>query len=184
MSSWRKKRSVRTRYDSTADIYDRRYQEEQGAKYRSALAGVELDGSVLDVGCGTGLFFKHVSPKVTSIVGIDISKALLRQAKETAKASGKVDLVQADADNLPFKNRNFDVIFAFTVLQNMPKPLETLKEIKRTAKSGATVIVTGLKKVFSAPNLRKSVEDAGLKIVFMINDEKLSCNILRAQREQ
>lgn len=184
MSSWKKKRSVTRRYDSTADIYDRRYQEEQEAKYRSALAGVELDGTVLDVGCGSGLFFKHVSPKVANVVGIDISKALLRQAKETAKAFGKVDLVQADADNLPFKDRDFDVIFAFTVLQNMPKPVETLKEIKRTAKSGATVIVTGLKKVFSVPTLRKLVENAGLKIIFMINDEKLACNILQAQREQ
>ncbi len=184
MSSWKKKRSVRRRYDSTADIYDRRYQEEQEAKYRSALEGVQLDGSILDVGCGTGLFFKHVSPKVTHLVGIDISKALLRQAKETAKAFGKIDLVQADADNLPFKDLDFDVIFVFTVLQNMPKPLETLKEIKRTAKSGATVVVTGLKKVFSLPPLRKLVEDAGLRIIFVINDEKLSCNIMRAQREQ
>jgi demethylmenaquinone methyltransferase/2-methoxy-6-polyprenyl-1,4-benzoquinol methylase len=175
---------VRTRYDSTADIYDRRYQEEQEAKYSSALAGVDIGGSFLDVGCGTGLFFKYVSAKATNVVGIDISKALLLRAKESAKADGNIDLIQADADNLPFKDRDFDVVFAFTVLQNMPEPLVTLKEIKRTAKSGATVIVTGLKKIFSIPTLRKLVEEAGLRIVFTIDDEKLACNVLRAQREQ
>ncbi len=184
MSSWKKKRSVRTRYDSTADIYDRRYMEEQEAKYRSALAGVDLGGSILDVGCGTGLVFKHVSAKATNFVGIDSSKALLRRAKERAKAAGNIDLVQADADKLPFKDRDFDAIFAFTVLQNMPVPLITLREIKRTAKSGATIVVTGLKKVFSVDVLRKLVEDAGLKAVFMINDRELACNILRAKREQ
>ncbi len=184
MSSWKKKRSVRTRYNSTADIYDRRYQGEQDAKYRSGLTGVDLGGSFLDVGCGTGLFFKHVSAKATNIVGIDTSKALLHRAKERAKAASNIDLVEADADNLPFKDCDFDVIFAFTVLQNMPDPLETLKEIKRTAKSGATLVVTGLKKVFSVDVLRRLVEDAGLKAVFTINDEKLACHILRAQREQ
>ena len=184
MISWKKKRSVRTRYDSTADIYDRRYHEEQEAKYRSALADVDLGGSFLDVGCGTGLFFKHVSAKATNVVGIDVSKALLRRAKEMAKVSGNIDLVQADADSLPFKDRDFDAIFAFTVLQNMPVPLVTLREIRRTAKSGATVVVTGLKKVFSVHTLRKLVEDAELRVVFIIKDEKLACNILRAQREQ
>ncbi len=183
MSSWRKKRGVRTRYDSTAEMYDRRYLEEQEAKYSSGLRGVDLDGTVLDVGCGTGLFFRHVNTKATNVVGIDISKALLHLARERTKSFGKVDLVQADADNLPFKDCDFDAIFAFTVLQNMPAPLETLKEIKRTAKSGATIVLTGLKKVFSVLTLRKLVEDAGLRIVFVTSDEKLACNILRAKRD-
>ena len=56
--------------------------------------------------------------------------------------------MQADADHLPFKEEFFDVVFAFTVLQNMPKPSETLDELKRVAKVGGRVVVTGLKKAF------------------------------------
>ena len=54
----------------------------------------------------------------------------------------------ADADNLPFLDRSFDQIFTFTLLQNMPNPSKTLKEICRVANTGSQVIITVTKKVF------------------------------------
>src|ERR1700690_808528 len=141
LAGWKDKRRVMQRYDLTAEMYEERYAEEQKAKYKAALENVEVAGGiVLDVGCGSGLFFREVTSPSVTVVGIDISRKLLLKAKDQADVSGNVLVLQADADHLPFKDAIFDVVFAFTVLQNMPKPVVTLKEFKRVAKLGSRVV--------------------------------------------
>ena len=69
-------------YDVTAEMYDERYSEEQHRKYRRALENVDVMGvSVLDVGCGSGLFFSEIASKAKLVVGVDVSKKLLLKAK-------------------------------------------------------------------------------------------------------
>jgi ubiquinone/menaquinone biosynthesis C-methylase UbiE len=167
------------RYDLTAEMYDVRYAEEQAVKYKAALEHLNIvrHGKVLDVGCGTGLLFSNVAAEAETVVGVDISSKLLRQAKERARDFQNVHLVQADADHLPFKNDHFSVVFAFTVLQNMPKPLETLSEIKRIAEQGASVVVTGLKKAFSLEAFRALLQDAGLRVVSLEDADALKCYV-------
>ena len=104
MTGWRQKRRVMRKYDLTAGMYDLRYAEEQEAKYKTALNHVTIEGSVLDVGCGTGLFFSYVAANVENLVGVDVSGKLLLQARERAQNWGNAHLVQADGDHLPFKD--------------------------------------------------------------------------------
>jgi len=177
LTAWTKKRKVMHRYDSTAEIYDARYGEEQEAKYKVALENVKPAEKVLDIGCGTGLFFRHVADEAETVVGIDSSRKLLLDARKHARVWTNIHLVQADADHLPFKEDFFNAIFAFTVLQNMPKPLETLKELGRVAKRDAQVVVTGLKKVFSSDFLREMIEKAGLCPVSIRDDASLKCYV-------
>jgi ubiquinone/menaquinone biosynthesis C-methylase UbiE len=167
------------RYDLTAQMYDLRYAEEQEATYKVALEDLSVTRSslVLDVGCGTGLLFSHVAAQAQAAVGLDVSRKLLFQAKERAKNFRNVHLVQADADHLPFKNDYFTVVFAFTVLQNMPKPAETLNEIKRTAKHDAFIAVTGLKKTFSLEAFGELLQQAGLRVVSLKDDEVMKCYV-------
>ena len=179
MKKWSQKRTIMRRYNLTARMYEMRYAEEQAAKYKVALEHLHLnrDSIVLDVGCGTGLLFSQVASEVQTVIGVDISNKLLRQAKERSRGLPKIQLIQADADNLPFKNNNFSIIFAFTVLQNMPNPLETLREIKRNATCTASVVVTGLKKVFSLEAFQALLQDAGLNLVFLENANELKCHV-------
>jgi ubiquinone/menaquinone biosynthesis C-methylase UbiE len=164
------------RYDLTAQLYEVRYAEEQEAKYRIALENLRVAGTILDVGCGTGLLFSHVAVKAETVVGVDVSKQLLLQARKRAGKFRSVHLVQADADHLPFKNACFNVVFAFTVLQNMPKPSETLMEIKRTAKHDAFIVITGLKKTFSLEAFGELLQQAGLRVV-SLKDDDLKCYV-------
>ncbi len=182
MSSWRKKRSVMRRYDLTSQMYDERYQEEQEAKYSAALNGLDLphSSSVLDVGCGSGLLFPRLTGKVKLLVGVDASRGLLELAKKRIKAKNKVQLVLADADYLPFTQGVFSHVFAFTILQNMPKPAETLKRLKLVAKVRACFVVTGLKAAIPLETLGAFLEDAKLKAVFVADNEALKCYIVRA----
>jgi ubiquinone/menaquinone biosynthesis C-methylase UbiE len=173
------------RYDTTAPSYDELYGEEQEAKYQKALKHVNVaaDSWILDVGCGTGLLFSHVAPKAQILVGVEISHGLLVRAKEKAERLSNVHLVQADADHLPFQNGLFSAVFAFTVLQNMPKPKETLGELKRVTKSDGNLVVTGLKKAFSLDDFMDMLADAGLAVVSFVDDEVLKCYVaVAAQR--
>jgi ubiquinone/menaquinone biosynthesis C-methylase UbiE len=179
MSRWNHKRTVMRDYNATAHLYDMRYAEEQEAKYKEALEDLEIarHNVVLDVGCGTGLLFRHVAPKTEIVVGVDISHNLLVQAKSRAEQHGEVHIVQADADHLPFRPEVFSLVFAFTVLQNMPKPAETLQEIKRASKTDAFIVVTGLKKVFSLVSFADVLEEAGLLLFSFRDAEPLKCYI-------
>jgi ubiquinone/menaquinone biosynthesis C-methylase UbiE len=178
VNKWNQKRATMQRYNLTARMYEMRYAEEQAAKYEAALEHLNINGRrVLDVGCGTGLLFNKVAAQAQTVVGVDISSKLLHQAKERARAFSNVHLVQADADHLPFTSRYFNVVFAFTMLQNMPNPSETLNEIKRNAQQAASIVVTGLKKVFSLEAFQKLLQDDGLQVVHIETAEPLKCYV-------
>ena len=181
MSVWGKKRSVMKHYDAVAKIYDLQYGREQRMKMEFALKNLHLKfkSLVLDVGCGTGILFEYLLDKVEILVGIDISKNILKKAKEKLEGVDNVFLIQADADHLPFPNEVFDAIFAVTLLQNMPSPTVTLKEIGRVAKSGAPILVTGLKKGFRFEDFKIMLKDFLLEKVWNLEELKDYVALLR-----
>lgn len=178
MDRWRKKRQVMKRYDSTAHLYDVRYEAEQKAKYSTALNNLppKTLGLVLDAGCGTGLLFEHVAVSTKAVVGLDISKKTLLQARDRAKNSRNVHLILADADHMPFTQDTFDHVFAITLIQNSPDPIETLNEVLRVVRNDAIVVVTGLKRVFSMTDFKKLLQKVGLRIIAM-ESEGLQCHV-------
>jgi malonyl-CoA O-methyltransferase len=179
MNIWEKKRRIMRRYDATADIYDMRYAEEQAAKYGVALENTQKErlGLVLDVGCGTGLLFSHVADRAEAIVGLDISKKTLLKARDRVRFVWDVHLVCADVDFLPFVEKVFDNVFAMTLIQNTPDPSRTLGEIRRVSRCGATVVVTGLKKVFSKEAFRKLLHNADLGTTVLKDGSNLRCYV-------
>jgi ubiquinone/menaquinone biosynthesis C-methylase UbiE len=181
MKKWKQKLSVMRRYDLTSQMYDKRYADEQEAKYKAALenlrGGINVDSAVLDVGCGTGLFFSQVAIQANMVVGVDLSRKLLLKAKERTLAFQNILVLQADADHLPFRDAVFDAVFAFTILQNMPKPSETLNDLERVTKLGGKVVVTGLKKAFSPDTFMDFFENTGLRTVSFVDNEDLKCYV-------
>jgi len=164
---WEKKRALIRDYDELASVYDSLYREEQSLKIESALAAASLDDSdsVLDVGCGTGLLFDCVKDSANLIVGLDLSRALLEIAAERCKKvhrESPIHLIRADADYMPFPKEIFEKVFALTLLQNLPDPNKTLREMMRVAEAGSMMVVTGLKKCFSEEGLRNILNVAGL----------------------
>jgi ubiquinone/menaquinone biosynthesis C-methylase UbiE len=164
MGGWKKKRDIMQRYNITAHMYDMRYADEQIGKIKAALKYVKIEkhDAVLDVGCGTGILFDRVSENTESVVGLDISRESLVQAKERAGRFENVQLILADADNMPFKSRAFNIVFVVTILQNMPEPEGTLNEIKRVAATDSQIVVTGLKKIFTKQTFERLLDSAGL----------------------
>jgi ubiquinone/menaquinone biosynthesis C-methylase UbiE len=179
MTQWKEKRKIMQRYDLTARMYDERYAEEQEAKFERALGTVKIppNGLVLDIGCGTGLLFKHLSSATEGIVGIDLSKKALFEARDRPGRLRNVDLLQADADYLPFRDHTFRLVFVFTVLQNMPQPIETLREAKRITRHHGSVVASGLKKAFTLESFKEMIQKAGLKPILTEDDDVLKCYV-------
>jgi ubiquinone/menaquinone biosynthesis C-methylase UbiE len=178
LASWKDKRKIMQRYDVTSEMYDERYSQEQQRKYKKALENVIIYGkTVLDVGCGSGLFFKEVATQASMVVGVDISRKLLIKAREQSLAFSNVVVLQADADHLPFRDGLFGAVFAFTVLQNVPKPAETLIELKRVVEKDNRFVVTGLKKAFPLTSFIDLLDASKLQVVAFVDDEAINCYV-------
>ena len=173
---WRLKRRIIRHYDVLAGAYDSLYGDEQKAKIGSILKSLRLmrGGTVLDVGCGTGLLMEYIAGRVDHLVGVDLSSNSLRVAVERSRRLGiteKVSLIRADADFLPFKDDVFSLIFALTLLQNIPEPGNVIHEVSRVAEKDSIFAVTGLKKHFTAESFDGLLKSLGReRILFEVQE--------------
>jgi len=180
MAEWSQKLDTMQHYDLIAKSYDGLYDEEQRMKIEVALEKVELtaESLILDCGCGTGLLFEYVASKAKMVVGLDISRGILKEAEKRARKFGNVHLILADADHTPFKDGVFSHVFAVTLLQNMPNPEETLAEVMRVAGKKAFIVVTGLKKNFSLESFEGLLRRLRLNVIEVRNgDSMLKCYV-------
>ena len=67
---------------------------------------------ILEIGCGSGKTIASM-PSNWNVAAIDVSKRAVEMAR--GFALGKIQMAVADARKLPFKDRSFDVVFAFHV---------------------------------------------------------------------
>jgi len=88
--------------------------------------------SVLEVGCGTGHFTRWLSAQGLSAVGLDLSAAMLTQARALQGAP----LVQGDAIHLPFVDGAFELVSFVTTLEFLEEPQQALAEALRVARRG------------------------------------------------
>ncbi len=162
-----KKKDTKNFYNMIANSYDLLYGQEQIEKYKLTikLGNIEFKGKLLDGGCGSGLFEETFKEKTKNclIFGVDISRKLLDKAKQKTVNQPNVFLVCGDLDYLPFPPDMFDFCVVFTVLQNLPNPKLTLKEIKRVLRKEACLIATYLKTKISLEGFRSLLQEAGLK---------------------
>lgn len=160
------KKEIAFSYDSSAEIYDNRYNDIQIHKFQEIISRVKIEENhfSLDIGCGTGnflgWFFNNKLNQPT--FGIDISFEMIKLAH---KKYPEINFLVADADNLPFRSKLFDNIFSITHLQNMPNPLITLNEINRIAKDNAKITISILKKSWDLDKLAELIEKIPLNII-------------------
>jgi SAM-dependent methyltransferase len=104
-------------------------------------ARVNGDHAVLDVGTGTGVVAitaRNIGAKVT---GLDLTPALLAQARESAAVAGHDDIAwhEGDAEALPFPDASFDVVLSQFGHMFAPRPEVAVGEMLRVLKPGGTI---------------------------------------------
>ncbi|CAN5879253.1 hypothetical protein BH11MYX3_BH11MYX3_22870 [soil metagenome] len=100
--------------------------------------------AILDVGCGTGEIssrLAEVFPRST-VTGVDLLEPHLELARERYAGLGdRLTFRQADAFELPFPARSFDLVVCRHLLQAVPHPENILAEMVRVARPGAVLHV-------------------------------------------
>ncbi len=97
---------------------------------------------VLDVGCGPGSYHAAVALGGASVVGVDTSLGMVREAR--APALGQrypASVAQADAQALPFANASFDRALAAHILYHVPDRVRALRELRRVLRPGGRVVL-------------------------------------------
>ncbi|UCG54107.1 MAG: class I SAM-dependent methyltransferase [Dehalococcoidia bacterium] len=100
---------------------------------------VEHNGQMvfLEVGCGGGFVTKYLAEEYRGkVTGVDIDPLQIELAKKGSGDIKDISYFEADATNLPFGDRKFDIILSVGVLHHMKDWLDALKEIKRVLKPG------------------------------------------------
>jgi SAM-dependent methyltransferase len=108
--------------------------------YRDVLERVGIGAGValLDAGCGAGMFCVLATERGAAVAGLDATPPLLAVARRRAPAA---DLREGDLEALPFPGGAFDVVTGFNSFQYAADPLRALREARRVARRGATVVV-------------------------------------------
>ena len=110
------------------------------------LIQVECGDCILDAGCGTGVFTTDFIAAGASVVGLDVSRPMLRAARR--KTSGSPFFpIQADMYCLPFRDNSFDKTVSITALEFIENAGNAVHELFRVTKPGGYVLIATLNRL-------------------------------------
>lgn len=95
----------------------------------------------LDIGCGPGRLTRALSTIFGRVVGVDISKEMIRQARISNRS---LDFIEAEANALPFLGTYFHFVFSFITFQHFQSKtysIEAFKEVYRVLKPGGYALI-------------------------------------------
>ena len=94
---------------------------------------------VLEIGVGMGADYERWLRAGALAVGVDLSVSSLSRARQRCEQAGlQHDLRRADAENLPFADDSFDVVYSYGVMHHSPDTQRCLDEAWRVLKPGGT----------------------------------------------
>jgi SAM-dependent methyltransferase len=103
-------------------------------------------GDALEIGAGTGYFSLNLLQlgMIGRATATDISAGMLEALGTTATELGvAVDTVRAEAAELPFEDRSFDLVIGHAVLHHLPDLRRALSEFSRVLQPGGTMVFCG-----------------------------------------
>jgi SAM-dependent methyltransferase len=111
------------------------------------------EDTALDVACGPGLLVCALAQHVRHATGIDLTPAMLDQARATQQAQGvaNVSWDQGDVSALPYPDCAFIIVTCRFAFHHFPHPLPVLREMRRVCRPGGRIVVAD-----SAPSASKA----------------------------
>jgi SAM-dependent methyltransferase len=140
------RRLNRERFTETAPRYAASPVARRPAQFEALvrLAAPAPGDSVLDVACGPGVFLASLAGTVRRAVGVDLTPAMLQEARRRAGQAPGLHLVQGEAERLPFRDGVFTLAVTTWALHHVAEPERVLAEMARVVAPGGRVAVGDL----------------------------------------
>jgi SAM-dependent methyltransferase len=135
------------RYDGLAEWYDREMVGPGITRDTVLRLLGDGPGRLLDVACGTGAHSAALAERGWTVTGVDISEDQLRLARQRG-----VDVVQADAADLPFDDAEFDAAVSMWLHTDTDEFESILRQIARVVRPGARFVFVGAHPCFVGPH--------------------------------
>ncbi len=99
---------------------------------------------LLDFGCGNGANTILFKEDFQQIIGVEVEKDRLKEASDYVNSHGITNISYKiyDGYNLPFKEKTFDYVISYEVLEHTEDDNQAIKEIKRVLKKNGLFILT------------------------------------------
>jgi ubiquinone/menaquinone biosynthesis C-methylase UbiE len=119
------------------------HSNDEANRFLIDLAGIGREDTVLDVACGPGLVACALAEVARHVTGLDLTPAMIEQAKARQKAKGLTNLtwIVGDAVPLPFPDAAFSVVVTRYSFHHFLDPQEVLAEMVRVCEPGGRVAV-------------------------------------------
>lgn len=107
------------------------------------IAALRGDEIVLDAGCGAGHTALALAPVAHHVIAVDLSEAMLTQAKILAQERRLVNLTFAreDVETLPYHDATFDLVVSRYSAHHWPHPQQALRELFRVLRPGGRLLL-------------------------------------------
>jgi ubiquinone/menaquinone biosynthesis C-methylase UbiE len=134
----------KTNYNGISSNYNLRYKVNSMhgvSKTLDVIINAYKPKNILEVGCGTGQWLSKLDCYDAERIGIDSSLGMLKEAK---KNGNKSDLICADANSLPFSNKQFDMIYCVNAIHHFKDKKEFIFSAAHLLNQNGTLSIVGV----------------------------------------
>jgi ubiquinone/menaquinone biosynthesis C-methylase UbiE len=106
------------------------------------MAAVKPGGKLLEIGCSMGTDLLQLARRGLQVTGIDLTEAAIELAQRRFDLYNlKAELRTGNAENLPFADNSFDIVYSFGVLHHTPDTLRAVEEVRRVLVPGGLAVI-------------------------------------------
>lgn len=126
-------------FDSIAGVYDetRRPIDGDTARGLTAMLSSRRCRSILEIGVGTGRVSVPLSQAGLDCIGVDVSRRMM----DRARAKGLPNLLLADGNATPLRDKSLDAVVLAHVLHIVENPLDIMREGARVSRVGVFALL-------------------------------------------
>ncbi len=99
-------------------------------------AGERITGSILENGCGVGMYIEHLAPLGGTVYGLEYD---FERAGIAATHSARI--LNAACESLPLPSESFDLILSHEVIEHVQDDRAAMDEMVRVLKPGGRIVL-------------------------------------------
>jgi SAM-dependent methyltransferase len=99
-------------------------------------AGERIKGTILENGCGVGMYIEHLTPFSGTVIGLEYDFERAREAHLNSP-----HILNAAGETIPLPSSTFDLILSHEVIEHVQNDRAAIREMIRTLKPGGRAVI-------------------------------------------